>query len=253
MADRPVALVTGAGRGIGWATSRELASHGYEVLVADIDLQTAAAQVAGRRFMSAIELDVRCDDSVVTAVSTALERFGRLDLLVNNAGIQRHGRLDQLTTEHWEAVLNVNLHGVIRCTRAAGLHMLQAGRGSIVNIVSVAAERGTPGRAPYAVAKAAVVALTRSSAVEWAPYGLRINAVGPGYVETDLLRSHIEAGELDLAPILDRTPMGRLAEPREIARAIRFLASPDASFITGQVLYVDGGFLVDYGVPAAGL
>jgi 3-oxoacyl-[acyl-carrier protein] reductase len=147
--------------------------------------------------------------------------------------------------------LNVNLYGVLRCMQIAGRYMMAAHRGSIVNITSVAAERGAAGRAPYVASKAAVIGLTKTAAVEWAHTGVRVNAVGPGYVDTPLLRSHIEQGDLDLDPILSRIPLARLANPREIASVIRFLGSDEASYITGQALFVDGGFLADYGVPSA--
>jgi 3-oxoacyl-[acyl-carrier protein] reductase len=129
--------------------------------------------------------------------------------------------------------------------------MLERGSGAIVNLSSVAGARGAAGRAAYAASKAAIVSLTRTAAVEWAARGVRVNAVAPGYVETDLVASFVAAGRLDLAPVLSRTPAGRLAAPAEIAKAIRFLASSDASYINGQVLFVDGGFEADYGVPFA--
>jgi 3-oxoacyl-[acyl-carrier protein] reductase len=129
--------------------------------------------------------------------------------------------------------------------------MIAQGKGSIVNIVSVAAERGAAGRASYAAAKAELVSLTRTAAVEWAAKGVRVNAVGPGYVATALVEAFVNSGRLNLQPVMDRTPMGRMATPEEIAKVIRFLASDDASYVTGQTLYADGGFLADYGVPAA--
>ena len=248
-----VALVTGGARGIGLATCRELAEAGWRVAVADLDLDLArerAAELGEAGF--AVALDVTEPESPSQAVAAVIANAGRLDLLVNNAGIQRHGLLETIAWEDWAAVLEVNLHGVFRCMQAAAKVMLGAGSGAVVNVVSVAAERGTPGRSPYVAAKAAVVGLTRTAAVEWAGRGVRCNAVGPGYVDTELMRSYIDDGRVELEPILARTPVGRLASPAEVARAIRFLGSDESSFVTGQVLYVDGGFLADYGVPSAG-
>ena len=128
--------------------------------------------------------------------------------------------------------------------------MLDAGRGAVVNVTSVAAERGAPGRGAYVASKAAVNALTRTAAVEWASQGVRVNAVGPGYVNTDLVQRQVAAAQIPISHIEQATPAGRLATVEEIAKAIRFLGSDEASFITGQVLYVDGGFLVDYAVPS---
>jgi 3-oxoacyl-[acyl-carrier protein] reductase len=248
---RRVALVTGGAGGIGRATTRELVAHGWHVVIGDLDLDAAgsAAESVGEN-ASMVELDVTSADSVEAAVAGTAARLGRLDLLVNNAGIQRHGPLESLVWDEWRAVLDVNLDGVVRCLQAAGRQMLASGGGAIVNVASIAAERGQPGRAAYAAAKAAVVAVTRTAAVEWAARGVRVNAVGPGYVDSELVRSFVEAGKLDLGPVLAHTPMRRLAEPDEIARVVRFLASDDASFVTGQVLYADGGFLADFGVPA---
>lgn len=247
---RPVALVTGGARGIGRAVCRELVATGWRVVSGDIDAAAPEAPTDPAA-LHAIDLDVTSESSVRGAVDYAAEAFGRLDLLVNNAGIQRHGSVANLRWEDWDAVLDVNLTGVVRCMRAAARPMIAAGGGAVVNIASISAERGTPGRVPYVAAKAAVIGVTRTAAVEWAPHGVRVNAVGPGYVQTELIDEFVADGRIELDPILARTPMGRMATPGEIAQAIRFLGSPESSFITGQVLYVDGGFLADYGVSSA--
>jgi 3-oxoacyl-[acyl-carrier protein] reductase len=245
-----VAFVTGGARGIGWATAAEFLQRGWCVTVADVDGAGAdrrAEDDPGR--VLALTLDVRDRAAVEAAFAQSLEHWGRLDALINNAGIQRHAPLESLAWDDWNAVLAVNLHGAFHCLQAGGRHMLARGSGAIVNVASVTAGRGAPGRAPYAASKAAIVSLTRSAAVEWAARGVRVNAVAPGYVETDLIRSFVAEGRLDLAPALARTPAGRLAAPQEIAKAICFLASGEASYVTGHVLYVDGGFEADYGVP----
>lgn len=247
----PIALVTGGASGIGWATAKEFLRSGWRVVIGDLDHARAAALVAETPRLEAVALDVRDLASVEAALAEIVRHHGRLDILVNSAGIQRHSPLAALDWVAWNAVMEVNLNGALRCLTVAGRQMIAQGRGSIVNIVSVAAERGAAGRASYAAAKAALVSVTRTAAVEWAAKGVRVNAVGPGYVATEMIESFVKSGRLDLQPALDRTPLGRLATPDEIARVIRFLASEEAAYITGHILYADGGFLADYGVPTA--
>jgi len=244
-----VALVTGGGRGIGWATCQELVTHGWQVMIGDLDYKHSRQLATDH--IAAVPLDVSDRSSVHGAANATMDRFGAIDLLVNNAGIQRHGPIENLSWEDWAAVIDVNLHGAFLCMQAVSPHMLNARRGAVVNVVSISAQRGTPGRAPYVAAKAALEGLTRTAAAEWADRGVRVNAVGPGYIDTPLLREFVDDGRIDLDPVLRRTPMRRLGQPHEIAKVIRFLASDDASFVTGQILYVDGGFLVDYGVSSA--
>jgi 3-oxoacyl-[acyl-carrier protein] reductase len=239
-----VAVITGGARGIGLAVGRRLHAEGWQVVAADV--VTGEAEEAGLGFR---EMDVCDREQVRTVLEGVADDLGGLDLLVNNAGIQRHRPLVDLTWEDWSAVVDVNLHGVFNCLQAGGRIMLARGvGGTIVNMASVAAERGAPGRAPYSTTKAAIVGLTRSAAVEWAPHGIRVNAVGPGYVDTGVLRAAFDNGTLAPADVLERIPAGRLADADEIGSAISFLASPGAAYVTGQVLYVDGGFLADYGV-----
>lgn len=240
-----VALITGAAGGIGKSVLSELVSSGWKVAAGDLD----TSEITADENIEPIDLDVTSEESVHGAVHGALQRFGRLDLAVTAAGIQRHGPAENLAWEDWHAVMNVNLHGVFTCMREAGKVMLSAGRGSIVNISSVSAARGCRGRIAYAASKAAVESITRTAAVEWAPRGVRVNAIAPGYVDTEMIRRPVSEGRIDLEPILSHVPMGRLAQPSEIASAIRYLASESASFITGQCIYVDGGFIADYGIP----
>jgi 3-oxoacyl-[acyl-carrier protein] reductase len=193
-------------------------------------------------------LDVSKPEQVGPFFDAVVESFGRVDLLVNNAGVQRHGPVENIRWEDWAGVVDVNLHGVFLCLQQAGRHMLAAGGGAIVNIASVGA-RGAAGRAPYSATKAAVIALTATVGAEWASRGVRVNAVAPGYIDTGVLRAGVDAGTLDVRAIVQRIPAARLAQADEIASVVEFLASDAASYINGQTLYVDGGFMVDYGIP----
>lgn len=244
-----VVLITGGASGIGWATAREFAGRGWQVIIGDIDLEGAEAKAAsnpGRTY--AVALDVCSAESVSRALGEVEARFGRLDALVNNAGIQKWTPIADMDWSTWSRVLEVNLNGVARClSRACAL--IEKTGGAVVNVVSIAAERGVPMRAPYSASKAAVIALTRAAAVEWAERGIRVNAVGPGYVATEMIRDFVQSGQMPAEPILAQIPMGRFAEPAEIAKAIRFLASDEASYVTGQVLFVDGGYLANSGLP----
>lgn len=247
-AQAPVAVVTGGAAGIGWEIGQRLAADGLTVVAADrVPGLTAGDNPAGVLWR---ELDVT-DPAAVDRVFTAIEdEIGPIGVLVNNAGIQRHRAIEDLAWDEWAAVVDVNLNGVFACLQAAGRRMLAHGEGRIVNISSISS-RGSAGRAPYATTKAAVIGLTATAGAEWASRGVRVNAVAPGYVDTGVFRQGVEAGTLSLDTILARIPAGRLADAAEIAAAVSFLVSDDARYMNGQTLYVDGGFMVDYGVPLA--
>ena len=247
-AQRPVAIVTGGSAGIGWEIGQRLAADGYLVVATDrVPGLTAAENPAGILWR---ELDVT-DHAAVDRVFGEIEaELGPIEVLVNNAGIQRHRGIEDLSWDEWAAVVDVNLHGVFSTLQAGGKRMLERGEGRIVNISSISS-RGSAGRAPYATTKAAVIGLTSTAGAEWAARGVRVNAVAPGYVDTGVFRQGVEAGTLDIDTILSRIPAKRLADASEIAAAVSFLVSDQSRYMNGQTLYVDGGFMVDYGVPLA--
>lgn len=243
-----LAVITGGAKGIGLAVAETFVAAGAIVAIADRDAvagKAAAAALNGKRQGSAsfFRLDVTSRADAERAAGEISGELGVPDILVNNAGIVRNAPAADVSAEDWQAVIDVNLNGVFYCSQAFGRAMIAAGRGSIVNISSMCGEivvHPQP-QAAYNASKAGVNLLTKSLAVEWAPHGLRVNAVAPGYTATELTlagRSNTQWFETWMR----MTPMARLGEPREIANAVLFLASDAASFITGTVLAVDGGY-----------
>lgn len=240
------ALVTGGGRGLGLGIARGLAAHGSRVVIAGRDeatLATALAELKGLGAEAAAHpVDVAREDSIAALDAFVADRFGAIDVLVNNAGINPYYRAAELTPlAEWQQVIDVNLTGVFLCCRIFGARILAQGRGSIVNITSVAGHVGLAKTAAYFAAKGGVELLTRSHALDWAGKGVRVNTIAPGYFEIDLT-----AGMRDHPVLADRllaqTPMKRFGAPREIAGAAVFLASSASSYVTGQSFLVDGGW-----------
>lgn len=237
-----VAVVTGGAQGIGNAIATALAEHGAKVIVADIDAKSgaAAAQALGGEFVT---LDVR-DRLRVRAVADELwSRYGQVDILINNAGIARNSPSAETPAEEWLEVIDVNLNGVWWCSQAFGRRMVERGRGAIVNIGSmsgIVANKPQP-QAHYNASKAAVHMLTRSLGVEWAPHGVRVNAIAPGYIGTDLTKRGLENPAWKKL-WLEMTPFARVGEPADVAALALFLASDAAGYMTGSVVSVDGGY-----------
>jgi 2-hydroxycyclohexanecarboxyl-CoA dehydrogenase len=237
-----IALVTGAGRGIGKAIAARLAAEGARVVVADIDLNaaTAAALEVGHGAV-AVKMDVTDTASVASAVAEAVKRLGPIDVLVNNAGWDKVEPFVKSQEETWDRVLAINLKGPIRCARAVVDSMIERRAGKIVSIGSDAGRVGSTGEAVYSAAKAGVIGFTRTLARELARYGINVNVVCPGPTNTPLLQEIAGGNEKLLASLKQAIPLGRTGEPEDIAGAVAFLASDDAGFITGQTLSVSGG------------
>jgi NAD(P)-dependent dehydrogenase (short-subunit alcohol dehydrogenase family) len=240
-----VALVTGAGSGIGRACSLELARRGFDVVVTDRRAEAAAGTAALIGDAVALELDVREPAAVERAVAEALARAGRIDVLVNNAGVNSPHTVLDTPVELWDDVFAVNIRGMFLCCKAVLPHMIERGSGVVVNMASASSLVGMYERAAYGASKGAVLAFTRCLALDHVGQGVRVNCVCPGSIDTpwvERLTASSDDPGATLADIVERQPMRRLGTPEEIAKAVAYLAGDDASYVTGTALVVDGGW-----------
>jgi len=240
------AIVTGGSRGIGRAIAEALAARGADVAIADIQFELAQAtaqEIAAESGQQVIpvEINVASLEQARAMVKTVLDTFGKVDILVNNAGITRDDLLMRMKEADWDDVININLKGAWNCSKAVIRSMMKKRYGKIINISSVSGQAGQAGQTNYSASKAGLIGLTKAMAREVASRGINVNAVAPGFIPTVLTNDLPD--ELKDA-ILSATPMGRMGTPQEIANAVAFLASDDASYITGQVLGVDGGMVM---------
>jgi 3-oxoacyl-[acyl-carrier protein] reductase len=238
-----VAIVTGAGQGIGQAIAIRLAGGGATVVVSDVNEHTAletAGQIEAKSGRAkGVKTDVGDKQEVLQLVETAVGEFGRIDILVNNAGIARSATLLRLSEEAWDEVLNVNLKGVFRTTQAAARYMIDAKYGRIVNISSIYGRTGTIGDSNYAASKAGIIGFTKSAAAELARHNITVNAILPGTIDTPLLHG---IPQKYLQPMIEEIPLRRVGTPEDVANLAAFLASDEASYITGAAIEVTGGW-----------
>ncbi len=241
-----IALVTGAGRGIGRAIALALAAEGADVAVDAAHLSSAegtaeAIKKTGRKAI-AIEADVSEEDQVDRMVDRVINELGGIHILVNNAGIFQVAPVVEQTLQMWDCIMSINLRGTYLCCRKVGKWMIAHRMGKIINIASVTGMRGVPMRSAYASSKAAVINMTQDLAVEWGKYNINVNCIAPGGVLTDLIKDSIKKGVINVKESERRAPLGRMATPEDIANAAVFLTSDEASFITGVILPIDGGW-----------
>jgi NAD(P)-dependent dehydrogenase (short-subunit alcohol dehydrogenase family) len=245
-----VAIVTGAAQGIGLACAQRLVQEGARVMLADVRPEGAAAAAQLGEAARFLHADVGVKADVDALLAATLAAFGRVDILVNNAGITHAANFLDLAEEDFDRVLRINLKSMFLCSQAVAREMVKQGSGAIVNMSSVNAELTIPNQVPYVISKGGVNQLTRVAAIALAEHGIRVNAVGPGTILTELAKQAVLASPEARHTILSRTPLGRCGEPEEIASIVAFLASDEASYISGQTLYADGGRMaLNYTVP----
>lgn len=246
--DNRVAFVTGAGRGIGAATALRLAEEGARVILADVDTESCKQVASELERVDSQGLVVSCNvadkAAVEAAVQQGVDHFGRLDILVNNAGVLRDNLLFKMSDDDWETVINVHLRGAFLCSRAAQTHMVKQRYGRIISLSSTSA-LGNRGQTNYSTAKAGLQGLTRTLAIELGPFGITTNAVAPGFIDTEMTRATARRMGFDPQERIEAAskviPVRRVGQPHDVANVICFLASDDASYVNGQIIYVSGG------------
>ena len=244
-----VAIVTGAGRGLGKAIALAYAQQGASVTLAarsESEIAQVAVEIAAMGGVALpIVADVGDDEDVERLVSAVLARFGRVDILMNAAGQRAVMPSEELPRADWERVLEANLTASFLCSQRVFEPMREAGYGKIIMMGSMQAHSGAPYRAAYAASKTGLIGLTRALGVEWAKYGINVNALSPGYIATEMVLHQIEIGQLDLTAIEKRTPIGRIGSVADVTGAAVFLASDDSNFMCGQSLIIDGGWMAN--------
>lgn len=246
--DGETAIVTGAARGLGEEMAFALAEAGADIAIIDVDADAAEATAAAIEEMgataTAVKTDVTDEEEVIAMVETVTDRLGPVEVLVNNAGIAANAPAEEMSYETWRRVLDVNLSGVFLCAKHVGRRMLDRGRGRIVNIASMSAyDVNVPQpQVGYNASKAGVVMLTKSMAVEWADRGVRVNGLAPGYMRTELVEEVLEADPEMERTWVESTPAGRLGQPEDLRGAVIYLASEGSSYMTGEIVRVDGGY-----------
>ena len=239
-----VAVITGAARGIGRSIALTLAKEGADVVIIDVlvdEINTVVreAQLLGREALG-VKCDIRTKKDVEQAAKAAIKKFQKVDILVNNAGVLNISPSEELAEDEWDRVVDTNLKGTLLCCQAFGRQMISRGKGRIVNMASVSGHVGTPQRAAYCASKAGIINLTRTLAVEWAKFGITVNSVSPGAVET-YMTAQSRQGQADYTDLTSRIPLKHLANVEDVANAVAFLVSSKATHITGHDLVVDGG------------
>ncbi|MBM3238584.1 SDR family oxidoreductase [Candidatus Poribacteria bacterium] len=244
--DDRVAIITGSSRGLGKAMASALAGAGAKVVITSRHLNEAQATAdeiknSTGRIAIALEVDVSQQPQVERLVNQTLSEFGRIDILINNAGLNIRGPIEELKMDDWTQVLNTNLIGPILCCQAVAPHMKAQKYGRVINIASILGLIGMPNRTPYSASKGAVIQLTRTLALEWAPYNITVNAICPGPFATEMNRPLMDDPQV-YQTFVSKVPLGRWGEPKEIGGVAIFLASEASSFVTGATIYVDGGY-----------
>lgn len=242
--DNKIAVVTGSARGLGKAIAKSFLQQGATVVITDIAEQSvgsAVEELSSLGEVFGVQMDVSNTDSAEAAINAIIEKYGRIDILVNNAGITKDGMMTRMTESEFDSVIAVNLKGTFITTQLVSKYMLKARTGNIINIASVVGITGNAGQANYSASKAGVIGMTKTCAKEFARRGIRVNAIAPGFIQTDMTHVLDDSVKEQLQKSI---LLGRLGQPEDVANAASFLASDKASYITGQVLVVDGGMVI---------